>query len=166
MRRVVAGDIELTTTGPEDDPADRFILRRQRAADLRASEPEPVPGLPLDIPGAVCWEGGEIVVSIDPIDACDETIDLDCVVPPLLVRRPLPGDRFEPLGMSGRGMTLNDFFRGRALRQEERRGTPLLCDADGIVWVVGHRIADRVKITAETRRTLCLRWAAGVDRAR
>ena len=36
--------------------------------------------------------------------------------------------------------------------------TPLLCDAAGIVWVVGHRIADRVKVTEQTRRTLGLRW--------
>jgi tRNA(Ile)-lysidine synthase len=38
-----------------------------------------------------------------------------------------------------------------------RGAVPLVCDADGIVWVVGHRIADRVKITPDTARTVGLR---------
>lgn len=87
-----------------------------------------------------------------------ETIDLDRIVPPLFVRGPIPGDRFEPLGMKGRNTPLNDFFRGRNVAPEARASTPLLCDATGIVWVVGHRIADRVKLTEQTRRTLGLLW--------
>ena len=94
---------------------------------------------------------------LEPDAARDETIDLDRIVPPLRVRSPVPGDRFEPLGMAGRGTPLNDFFRGRRVTPEERARTPLLCDELGIVWVVGHRIADRVKVTDQTRRTLGLR---------
>ena len=94
---------------------------------------------------------------LEPDAARDETIDLDRIAPPLRVRSPVPGDRFEPLGMGGRGTPLNDFFRGRRVPREERARTPLLCDELGIVWVVGHRIADRVKVTDQTRRTLGLR---------
>ena len=32
------------------------------------------------------------------------------------------------------------------------------CDRFGIVWVVGHRIAHRVRRTESTRRTVALRW--------
>jgi tRNA(Ile)-lysidine synthase len=62
--------------------------------------------------------------------------------------------------MGGRSMPLADFFRGRHVPRRERACTPLVCDQSGIVWVVGHRIAERVKVTDRTRRTIGLRWEA------
>jgi tRNA(Ile)-lysidine synthase len=56
---------------------------------------------------------------------------------------------------------LNDFFRGRKLPATERPRTPLVCDALGIVWVAGQRIAERVKLTESTTSTLGLRWEPG-----
>ena len=67
--------------------------------------------------------------------------------------------------MGGKSTPLNDFFRGRDVGREERSRTPLLCDAIGIIWVVGHRIADRVKLTEETRRKLGLRWEPGAAKS-
>ena len=72
-----------------------------RPAPLPDSPPrEPVP---LPLPGEAPWDGGRVVATLDPgPDAPrDETIDLDRLVPPLLVRAPRPGDRFTPLGMGG-----------------------------------------------------------------
>ena len=75
--------------------------------------------------------------------------------------------------MGGKSTPLNDFFRGRDVVPEERTRTPLLCDAVGIVWVVGHRIAERVKVTEQTRdgRSACAgsegradEWDAGLRR--
>jgi tRNA(Ile)-lysidine synthase len=60
--------------------------------------------------------------------------------------------------MGGQTQSLNDFFRGRRVPPEARARTPLLCDASGIVWVVGQRIADRVGLTEATVRTAGLRW--------
>jgi tRNA(Ile)-lysidine synthase len=97
---------------------------------------------------------------LDPDAPRDESIDLDRIEPPLSVRAPVPGDRFQPLGMAGRTTPLNDFFRGRRVSQKARVQTPLLCDGLGIVWVVGHRISERVKVTGATTRTLGLRWEA------
>ncbi len=116
---------------------------------------EPVP---LSIPGSVEWRGGRVVVSLDPNVKGDETIDLAAVSPPLFVRNPEPGDRFEPLGMGGSATPLNDFFRGRRVPKSERAQTPLLCDAIGILWVVGHRIAERVKTGEATELRAVLRW--------
>jgi len=62
--------------------------------------------------------------------------------------------------MRGRSRPLADFFRGRRIPPGRRDRTPLVCDQLGIVWVVGHRIADRVRVTDQTRRTLGLRWEA------
>jgi tRNA(Ile)-lysidine synthase len=65
--------------------------------------------------------------------------------------------------MAGRKTSLNDFFRGRRVSPGRRARIPLVCDQFGIVWVVGHRIADRVKLTEKTTRPAGLRWepAAG-----
>ena len=100
------------------------------------------------------------MATLDPGAPCDETVDLDTLVPPLLVRGPAAGDRFEPLGMDGRSTPLNDFFRGRGVWRDRRGDVPLVCDQLGIVWVVGHRIAHRVRRTEATTRTLGLRFDA------
>ncbi|WP_422931579.1 tRNA lysidine(34) synthetase TilS [Singulisphaera sp. PoT] len=133
----------------------RLVLERAIQAPL----PLPVEGpAVVEIPGSLQWGGGRLVASLEPGEDRDETIDLECLVPPLVVRRPEPGDRFQPLGMDGRSTPLNDFFRGRGVPKDARARTPLLCDALGIVWVVGHRIADRVKLRDPSRRTLGLAW--------
>ncbi|MBI4396470.1 MAG: tRNA lysidine(34) synthetase TilS [Elusimicrobia bacterium] len=64
-----------------------------------------------------------------------------------------PGDRFTPLGLKGR-KKLQDFFVDEKVPPEERARVPLLEDRRGIVWVVGHRLSDRVKLTPSTRRIL------------
>ena len=88
-------------------------------------------------------------------------IDLDALVPPLWVRWPVDGDRFEPLGMGGQSTPLNDFFRSRAVWRDKRSHVPLVCDQRGIIWVVGQRIAHRVRRTEATSRTLGLRFDGG-----
>jgi tRNA(Ile)-lysidine synthase len=124
-------------------------------------EPSPEAAVALEVGGAAAWQGGWVVATLVPDVPRDETIDLDRLELPLFVRGPVAGDRFEPLGMKGQSMPLNDFFRGRGLTIEQRRVIPLVCDQRGIVWVVGHRIADRVRRTDATRRALGLRFEAG-----
>ncbi len=139
------------------------IVRPVPTAKPPSATPEPA-SLPL--PGTVDWPGGRIVATLDLEEDCDETIDLDRLAPwassesgpSLRVRAPVHGDRFQPLGMHGRGMALNDFFRGRRVAWPDRPNVPLVCDRLGIVWVVGHRIADRVRLTGPTQRRLALRW--------
>jgi tRNA(Ile)-lysidine synthase len=143
---------------------DRFFLVLRRSPPPEASPPAPVVRnqIPLAVPGltAVPWAGGSIDTSMDfsPEVPGEETIDLDSVCLPLFVRAPEPGDRFGPLGMGGQSMPLADFFRGRHVARERRARTPLLSDEKGIIWVVGHRIAERVKVTDKTRIKLRLCW--------
>jgi tRNA(Ile)-lysidine synthase len=132
---------------------------------LQWVEPPPVPAVvaepvPIDVPGVVAWGAGRVVATLDPDLPRDETIDLDRLDGPIWVRAPVAGDRFEPLGMGGRSTPLNDFFRGRHVPRDRRGGVPLVCDRLGIVWVVGHRIADRVRVTDATRRTVGLRFVS------
>ena len=107
----------------------------------------------------MAWAACAIDSQIDPEPEVprDETIDLDRVGKPLFVRPPAPGDRFDPLGMGGKSMPLADFFRGRRVARERRMRTPLVCDQLGIIWVAGHRIADRVKVFELTQHELSLR---------
>ncbi|MDZ7377634.1 MAG: tRNA lysidine(34) synthetase TilS, partial [candidate division KSB1 bacterium] len=66
------------------------------------------------------------------------------------------GDRFRPLNSPGQ-KKLSDFFIDRKVPLHERREIPLLvCDA-GIIWVVGHQIDDKFKITDRTTRVLMLK---------
>lgn len=41
---------------------------------------------------------------------------------------------------------------------DRRNRVPILADDDGILWVVGYRIAERVKITGRTKKVLQLKF--------
>jgi tRNA(Ile)-lysidine synthase len=118
----------------------------------------------LRIPGEVNWKSVWIVASLEEGHASEECIDLAAIepwtdvegAPYLLVDEPHNADRFEPLGMNGHGMPLNDFLRGRSVAKAGRIDTPIIKDRAGIIWVAGHRIADRVKRTSSTARVLGL----------
>jgi tRNA(Ile)-lysidine synthase len=63
------------------------------------------------------------------------------------------GDRFVPLGMNSL-VKVKNFFIGQKIPREERRRIPLLMSGDDIIWVIGHRIDDRYKVTEETGRVV------------
>jgi tRNA(Ile)-lysidine synthase len=138
-----------------------LVLCRSTVAGTGPVESFVIDPIPLDVPGAaaVPWAGGRVVAEPDPRRPCDEAIDRDRLDPPLAVRAPSPEDRFAPLGMGGKSTPLADFLRGRGVPRDRRAHTPLVCDRVGIVWVVGHRIAERVKVTDQTRRTLGMSWS-------
>ena len=82
-------------------------------------------------------------------------LDADTLGSTLEVRTWRAGDRFVPLGMS-RSKKLQDFFVDKHVPRRERAHIPLVLSGDQIVWVVGHRISDRHKVTDRTRRTVRL----------
>jgi tRNA(Ile)-lysidine synthase len=141
------------------------VLRISQARGESGTRPAPVS---VAVPGSVRWDRRQLVLTLDPSRPAHELVDFDQVAPfktsgphehPVLwVRTPVPRDVFDPLGMDGKSMPLNDFLRGRKVPPELRGQIPLLCDRTGIIWVVGHRIADRVRRTAATERTLGLSW--------
>jgi tRNA(Ile)-lysidine synthase len=139
-----------------------LVLRRVPASASLSLASEPRVRIPLVVPGltSVPWADGAIEARVDPGPGAPtaETIDLEQVSLPLIVRTAAVGDRFEPLGMDGQSMPLADFYRGRNVRREHRARVPLVCDQTGIIWVIGHRIADRVKVSEQTRRKLGLHW--------
>ena len=63
----------------------------------------------------------------------------------LAVRSRVPGDRFQPLGMSGT-KKLKDFMIDEKVPGSMRDGVPLIVTSRGIAWVVGWRIAEWAKV--------------------
>ena len=79
----------------------------------------------------------------------EEIIDSNKIIGQLTLRTGQNGDRFQPLGSTG-SKTLGDFFTDHNIPTESRSHIGLLCDDHGIIWPLGLRIADRVKITPQT----------------
>lgn len=84
-----------------------------------------------------------------------EHLDWDAVRPPLLIRSRRAGEKFFPLGAPG-SKKLSDYLTDAKVPPDARRNVALVCDQLGPIWVVGHRIDDRVKLTSQTRRVLHL----------
>ena len=78
-------------------------------------------------------------------------LDYDKLNLPLKTRTWQQGDRFRPLGMRGTKL-VSDFFNDHNFTTFQKKTTPILVDSnDQIVWIVGHRIDDRFKITDKTK---------------
>ena len=82
-------------------------------------------------------------------------IDRDCVQFPLLIRRWKEGDFFKPLGMNG-FKKMSDFFIDTKLSLPEKENVWIVANGEQVVWIVGHRIDDRYKITPATQNILRL----------
>jgi len=82
-------------------------------------------------------------------------LDRTAVREPVVVRTWQRGDRFHPLGAPG-SMKLHDFFINQKVPRHERGCVPILSDAQGIIWVVGHRIDERCRVTERTAVVLRL----------
>ncbi len=92
-----------------------------------------------------------------PLSRWEALLDSDKAARPLSVRPRRDGDRFSPLGVKGT-KKVKDFFIEVKIEQEKRNHVPLIVDCKGrIVWIVGHRIDDRFKVTDETVNLLHLR---------
>ena len=97
---------------------------------------------------------GDCSLNLD--DPWVECADADRIQFPLCLRTRLPGDRFSPLGV-GHEMKLKDFLINEHTLPFHRDELPLLCDSHGIVWVVGMRLSDTVKLSERTQRVLMMR---------
>jgi tRNA(Ile)-lysidine synthase len=74
---------------------------------------------------------------------------------PLKIRKWKPGDAFIPLGMKGKKL-LSDFFIDQKFSAAEKQNTWLLVSKNEIVWIIGHRISDKFKITEKTKTILII----------
>jgi len=110
------------------------------------------------------WKGDIDIVLANP-DRWTAYLDADQLGPSLTLRKRRPGDRFQPLGMSGQSVEVADWMIKAKIPRHWRDHIPLLvhncpdsADQEEIAWLIGWRIDERVKITAKTRRMIRMHW--------
>ncbi len=80
-------------------------------------------------------------------------IDSDRLQYPLILRRWQFGDYFQPLGMKGM-KKLSNYFVDEKFSLPEKERTWLLTNGEEVVWIIGNRLDERYKVTAETKNLL------------
>ncbi len=148
---------------------ERYLLGREPSALC------PFPALAgeyaLNIPGETRLTGWRVeaeVIERRKISEKDDDftayLDFDKSGRKLSVRHRKAGDRFQPLGL-GRPKKLNEFMIDARIPRAWRGRIPVVCipgqalDTPGqIVWLVGWRIDERVKVTEATKKVLRLEF--------
>jgi len=80
-------------------------------------------------------------------------VDATKLVYPLKLRRWEIGDWFIPFGMKQK-KKLSDFFIDNKFSLVEKENCWLLVSGDDIIWIVGHRMDNRFKITEQTEELI------------
>jgi len=117
----------------------------------------------INVPGETILPGWRIKADVlqGPVDGDNNgfvaSFDFDKAGKELTVRPRKPGDRFQPLGMN-QTKKIQDFMVDARIPRSWRGRVPLVCSPEQILWVVGWRIDDSVKITERTREILRLEF--------
>lgn len=122
----------------------------QLSADYQIEEDLKTSHLPIDLNLNLFQRAGKLKISADKNVA---SFDVDKIEFPLTLRRWRQGDAFQPFGMRGT-KKVSDFFVDQKLSIIEKENIWILCSGNDIVWIVGQRTDDRVKITQSTLRIL------------
>ncbi|MBU4227885.1 tRNA lysidine(34) synthetase TilS [bacterium] len=150
---------------------DKIMIYKRR---ISKDQPEQIPTpweYDILIPGKTEIKSLGIKVEIKILDSADiksflyftrkkskgkflEFIDYNKVKLPLKLRNRRSGDRFYPLKMEGL-KKIKDFFIDNKIPKGYRDLIPILVDSeDQIIWVMGMRLDDRVKINSDTKKVL------------
>ena len=94
-------------------------------------------------------------LSRGPLSLWEAVFDGAEVDEPLLVRSCLPGDRFQPLGMTGH-KKVKDLFIEKKVPLSRRSSYPVVCTQDQVLWVPGYGRSDFAKVGPQTKTILRL----------
>jgi tRNA(Ile)-lysidine synthase len=118
----------------------------------------------IKIPGKTVIPGWCIQASIikpDESTSADDNFigyfDYSRVEEKLIVRSRKCGDRFQPLGMEEM-KKVGEFMIDARIPRDWRGRIPITCDKEKVLWVVGYRIDERVKVTEDTKLVLRLKF--------
>ena len=135
--------------------------RRAPSERTRASRP-----MRLPVPGSLRW-GAVTIVAVPagrfraPDPTVEAYLDADALKAltdgdGLVVRAPLPGDRFHPLGAPGE-RKLQDVLVDLRVPSEQRGSLPLVVAGGRVIWVAGFAVAEGGRISSTTSRLVHLR---------
>lgn len=79
---------------------------------------------------------------------------------PLLVRQPVEGERWSPLGMVHKHQKMSDFLINKKVPHAVRSSLPVVCSGGSILWVAGLRIAQAWRLTGDEGEVLHLQIIA------
>jgi len=97
------------------------------------------------------------IIKVDKKDVDFGSIELyfdeDKIMGELYIRKWLSGDSFVPLGMHGR-KKVSDFLKDKQVLSSSKSNALVVLDALGIVGIIGHTPAERVKISSRTKQII------------
>ncbi|MGH2567534.1 MAG: tRNA lysidine(34) synthetase TilS, partial [Bacteroidota bacterium] len=91
-----------------------------------------------------------------------EFVDAERLGTKLVVRNWKEGDWFFPLGLRVK-KKLSDFLVDKKIPLFEKHRIPLLESEGAIVWVCGHRIDERFKVTPKTASVVKLQYVPFIN---
>ena len=90
-------------------------------------------------------------------------LDAEVVGTSPVLRPRRPGDRFQPRGLGGHSMKLNEFMINEKVPRDARAGWPLLEGAYGLAWVCGLRVDERAAARPESQRVWHVRFVRDIE---
>jgi len=124
----------------------------------------------LVIPGATIIEetGDMVLTSVEKRHVVDkyapvsynslvQFFDYEKLNKGINLRNRRDGDIFKPLGSNGT-KKLKEYFIDMKIPRELRDEIPLVCINNEVVWVVGHKISDKFKVTENTNYILKIEY--------
>lgn len=97
------------------------------------------------------WNNGEKISSND----YTKMFDYDTISGTLQIRARQTGD-YLIINSQGKKKTLKSYYIDEKIPREERDTTLVVAENDSVLWVVGHRISEKYKISENTKRVLCI----------
>lgn len=140
-------EAETLPTLPLDIPGERIIEPLAARIRIRVYPAPPDPAFRGNAGGGNCREKSP------GSGPWREYLDRDRVVPPLVVRSRLPGDRYRPLGMEGR-KKIKKILSEAGIPISRRGLIPVVADREKIVWLAGHRPNHHCRVRQDTREIL------------
>ena len=89
------------------------------------------------------------IYAFDPYSACFDYSKLSF---PLLLRPWQQGDRLSPLGMKGKSKKVSDLLIDLKVPRHKKGQVYVLVSQEKLVWVVGHRLDERFKVSPTTNQ--------------
>ncbi|MBQ5950855.1 MAG: tRNA lysidine(34) synthetase TilS [Lachnospiraceae bacterium] len=135
------------------------LVCREAAQETETSAISPV----TIVPGA---ENGPVTAFVRPYagekvpeNRYTKWFDCDKINGDIVLRSRRSGDWF--LLPGGGRKSVKSYMIDQKIPREERDGVPVVAVGDHVLWIVGYRICESVKVTPQTRRILELRATGG-----